>query len=73
LLEANRLVLEGSQPSNEGEVDEASKLTGTVILEKGARIQNSKLRGPLVIGPNTFIKDSFIGPFTSIGSSRLAR
>jgi len=68
LLEANRLVLEGSQPSNEGEVDEASKLTGTVILEKGARIQNSKLRGPLVIGPNTFIKDSFIGPFTSIGS-----
>jgi len=67
LLEANRLVLEGSQPANEGEVDGASKLSGTVILQKGARIQNSKLRGPLIIGPNTVIKDSFIGPFTSIG------
>ena len=67
LLEANRLVLEGSQPANEGEVDAASKLSGTVILQKGARIQNSKLRGPLIIGPNTVIKDSFIGPFTSIG------
>jgi glucose-1-phosphate thymidylyltransferase len=68
LLEANRLVLEGSQPSNDGEVDAASKLSGTVILQQGARIVNSKLRGPLIIGPNTVIKDSFIGPFTSIGA-----
>ena len=71
LLEANSLVLEGSEPSNEGEVDAASKLSGTVILEKGARILNSKLRGPLIVGPNTVIKDSFIGPFTSIGSDCL--
>jgi len=67
LLEANRLVLEGSESNNEGEVDAASKLSGTVILQKGARIENSKLRGPLIVGPNTVIKNSFIGPFTSIG------
>jgi len=68
LLEANRLVLEDLSSSNDGEVDAASKLSGTVILQKGARIENSKLRGPLVIGPNTVIKDSFVGPFTSIGA-----
>jgi glucose-1-phosphate thymidylyltransferase len=68
LLEANRLVLEGTESSNEGEVDAASKLSGSVVLQKGARIENSKLRGPLIIGPNTLIRDSFIGPFTSIGS-----
>jgi glucose-1-phosphate thymidylyltransferase len=68
LLEANRLVLEGSEPSNEGEVDAASKIIGTVILQEGARILNSKLRGPLVIGPRTVVKDSFVGPFTSIGA-----
>ncbi len=67
LLEANRLVLEGTESRNEGEVDAASKLSGMVVLEKGARIENSKLRGPLIIGPNTVIRDSFIGPFTSIG------
>jgi glucose-1-phosphate thymidylyltransferase len=67
LLEANRLVLEGTESRNEGEVDAASKLSGTVVLEKGARIENSKLRGPLIIGRNTIIRDSFVGPFTSIG------
>ena len=68
LLEANRLVLEGTESRNEGEVDADSKLSGTVVLEKGARIENSKLRGPLIIGRNTIIRDSFVGPFTSIGS-----
>ena len=67
LLDANRLVLEAMESSNKGEVDDASKLSGTVIIEEGARIQNSKLRGPLIVGRNTVVRDSFIGPFTSVG------
>jgi len=60
------LVLENLPERNEGEVDERSHLTGKVILEKGARIINSYIRGPVIIGENTVIEDSYIGPFTSI-------
>lgn len=66
LLEANRLVLENLQPSVEGEVDRQSNLAGKVSLGKDAKIINSNIRGPVIIGENTIIKDSYIGPFTSI-------
>jgi glucose-1-phosphate thymidylyltransferase len=39
-----------------------------VVVEAGARIVNSTLRGPLVIGRNTLVADSFIGPFSAIGA-----
>ena len=35
-------------------------------IAAGARIINSVLRGPLVIGADTEITDSFIGPYTAI-------
>jgi glucose-1-phosphate thymidylyltransferase len=38
-----------------------------VRLGQGSRVINSKLRGPVVIGENVRIENSFIGPFTSIG------
>jgi glucose-1-phosphate thymidylyltransferase len=66
LLEANRLVLENLEPRIEGEVDKESYTTGNVIIETGARIQNSHIRGPAIIGKNTVIENSYIGPFTSI-------
>jgi glucose-1-phosphate thymidylyltransferase len=36
------------------------------VVGKGARIVRSNLRGPLIIGENTSIVNSYIGPFTSI-------
>ncbi len=66
LLEANRLVLEHSKSRIQGNVDNDSYITGSIIIEKGARIQNSHLRGPAIIGKNTVIENSYIGPFTSI-------
>jgi glucose-1-phosphate thymidylyltransferase len=66
LLEANRLVLELAERRIEGSVDAASSVVGAVGIAPGARIVNSVLRGPLVIGPETEIIDSFIGPFTAI-------
>jgi glucose-1-phosphate thymidylyltransferase len=66
LLEANRLVLENLQESTKGKVDNKSRLAGKVILEKGAKIINSNIRGPAIIGKDTVIQDSYIGPFTSI-------
>ncbi|MGB2845362.1 MAG: glucose-1-phosphate thymidylyltransferase [Candidatus Aminicenantaceae bacterium] len=66
ILEANRLILESIETKIQGKVDEASKINGQVIIEEGVIVQNSKIRGPAIIGAETEIIDSYIGPFTSI-------
>lgn len=66
ILEANRLILESIVGKIQGKVDEASKISGQVIIEEGVVVQNSIIRGPAIIGPETEIIDSYIGPFTSI-------
>ena len=66
LLDANRLVLEELEPYVAGYVDRDSKLVGTVTIEQGAEIINSVIRGPVIIGEEARIVNSYIGPFTSI-------
>ncbi|MCS6883583.1 MAG: glucose-1-phosphate thymidylyltransferase [Oscillochloridaceae bacterium] len=66
LLEANRLVLEELQPVVQGYVDRDSQLIGKVIIESGAEVINSTIRGPAIIGEKTRILNSYVGPFTSI-------
>ncbi|MEU6041035.1 glucose-1-phosphate thymidylyltransferase [Actinomadura sp. NPDC047616] len=68
MLEVNRLVLEGLEPSVAGEVDSASELIGRVVVEEGARVTGSRVVGPAIIGPGAVIRDSYVGPFTSIDS-----
>jgi glucose-1-phosphate thymidylyltransferase len=68
LLEANRVVLdEWIQRDIRGAVDDASQLIGRVVLESGAVVKRSQIRGPAVVGADTTIEDAFIGPYTSIG------
>ncbi len=66
LLEANRLILELVEPATYGKVDEQSRLEGRVVIAEGAEIIRSTIRGPVVIGANTRIVDSYIGPFSSV-------
>ena len=66
MLDANRLVLEELEPRIEGYVDRDSQLVGKVIIEEGAEIINSVIRGPAIIGEGTRIVNSYVGPFTSI-------
>lgn len=66
LLECNRLVLETLEPRVEGGVDNASSLEGRVIIEPGAEIVGSRIRGPAIIGERTQVINSYVGPFTSI-------
>ena len=67
MLEANRLILETLTPRVDGKVDKASRIEGTVVIEAGAIVENSVIRGPAIIGPGARIRDAYIGPFTSIG------
>ena len=67
LLEANRLILDSFTQRNDGEVNQFSDIAGRVVIEAGAKIINSKIRGPVVIGKNCIIENSYIGPYTSVG------
>jgi glucose-1-phosphate thymidylyltransferase len=67
MLEANSLVLEELKPGIAADaVIENSQIDRRVTVEAGARIINSVVRGPTIIGENTLIENSFVGPFTSI-------
>jgi glucose-1-phosphate thymidylyltransferase len=68
LLQANAVVLdEWIERRVEGDVDEASSVLGRVVIPKSARVINSRLRGPVVLGEGVLIENSFVGPFSSIG------
>ena len=74
LLEANRTVLAGIERRIDGQVDAASEVVGNVVLEAGASLINTSVRGPAVIGANTALEDVHVGPFTSIAADcRLTR
>lgn len=68
LLDANRLILETLPRRIDGDVDQDSELDGRIVIEAGARVLRSRIRGPAVIGAGTTITDSFIGPFSAIGA-----
>jgi glucose-1-phosphate thymidylyltransferase len=70
ILTANSIVLdEYIKYDICGSVDNKSKITGRVKIEKGSVIVNSIIRGPVAIGENSHIENSFIGPHTSIGNN----
>jgi glucose-1-phosphate thymidylyltransferase len=69
VLEANRLILEDVVRRVEGEVDEASEISGRVVVEAGAKIRGSVLRGPVAIAAGAVITDSYVGPYTAIGAN----
>jgi glucose-1-phosphate thymidylyltransferase len=66
MLEANDLVLDEIDHHIEGYVDRDSQVNGKVTIEQGAEIINSRIRGPAIVGEDTRIINSYIGPFTSI-------
>jgi glucose-1-phosphate thymidylyltransferase len=68
MLECNRIVLESIETRIRGTVDDRTRITGRVVIEPGAVVEDSVLRGPVVIGPDTKVVGSYVGPFTSIGA-----
>jgi len=66
MLEANRMVLDTFSLRLDGHVDSSSSVEFKVVVEKGAEVINSVVRGPAIIGRGARIVNSFVGPFTSI-------
>lgn len=66
MLTANSLVLDELKPVIEGFVDRDSEVDSRVTIEQGAEVINSVVRGPAIVGRNSRIVNSYVGPFTSI-------
>ena len=66
-LDCNRLVLDRIKGNQR---QEESNISGRVYLGEDVKLlENTRILGPCFIGSNTQIKDSYVGPFTSIGSN----
>jgi len=68
LLEANRMMLSVLEPTIDGEVDTASTIEGTVVVEAGAKVVRSRLVGPLIVGVNALVEDSTLGPNVALAA-----
>jgi glucose-1-phosphate thymidylyltransferase len=68
ILAANRQVLTTLQRSTEptASVSPDSVLQGAVVVQAGAQIVNSVVRGPAIIGERTRLVNAYVGPFSSI-------
>jgi glucose-1-phosphate thymidylyltransferase len=66
MLEANRLILDNLIGRIEGELIE-SRADGRVVIEAGARLERTTVRGPAIIGAGARLSDCYIGPYTAIG------
>jgi len=67
MLEANRTVLDTFEMDVRGQSDEKSRIEGKVLLEEGAEVIDSVIRGPAIIGAGSRIVHAYVGPYTSIG------
>jgi len=72
LLEANRIILDTIVRRIDGEISD-SEIHGKVVIEAGAKVVHSTVRGPAVIGRDATIEHAYIGPFTSIGDHAVIR
>ncbi|NIQ04829.1 MAG: glucose-1-phosphate thymidylyltransferase [Candidatus Korarchaeota archaeon] len=70
ILEANRLILDSIEREIRGEerIDNASRVAGRVQIAD-ATVIDSIIKGPVVIGKESKIENSYIGPYTSIGKN----
>jgi glucose-1-phosphate thymidylyltransferase len=66
MLEANRLILDDLVERVDGELVE-TRVEGRVVIEEGARLERSTVRGPAIVGAGSRITDAYIGPYTAIG------
>ncbi|HTA36237.1 MAG TPA: sugar phosphate nucleotidyltransferase, partial [Solirubrobacteraceae bacterium] len=66
MLEANRLILDNLAERIDGELID-SRVDGRVVIEAGARLERTTVRGPAIIGADARLSDCYIGPYTAIG------
>jgi glucose-1-phosphate thymidylyltransferase len=68
LLELNRIALDRLKLAVHSPNGDGNRFEGPVLIDEHASVRMSTIIGPAVIAPGARIKDSYIGPYTSIGA-----
>ena len=68
MLEANRLILDDLEERIDGELID-SRVEGRVVIEAGARLERTTVRGPAIVGAGSQLSDAYVGPYTAIGDN----
>jgi glucose-1-phosphate thymidylyltransferase len=73
LLEGNALVMDDMKRQDfamQAEIPDGARMQGMVAVGAGTKIdEHCLIRGPVIIGENCQITDSYIGPYTAIGNN----
>lgn len=67
LLDLNRMVLDTLDAEVTGPAGKGNRFEGPVSVHPTARVSSSVIIGPVMIGADALIADSYIGPHTAIG------
>lgn len=67
-LETNQFILDREAVTKiESRLTKNVRVEGRVKIGKDCRMENSILRGPVIVGNRVRIKEAFIGPYSSVG------
>jgi glucose-1-phosphate thymidylyltransferase len=71
MLEANRIILDTFTARGLEGIADGCQIEGKVVVEPGAKLARSTIRGPAIIGAGAEIRDAFVGPYTAVGAGCL--
>lgn len=73
IIQANQLVLGdlpySPRPDAASVIIGGSEVSPRVLVGEGSQIIDSVVRGPVIIGRNVTVRNSYIGPYTSLGDN----
>jgi glucose-1-phosphate thymidylyltransferase len=67
LLDMNRTILDALDCEAVANPEEGNRFEGKISIHPTARVSSSVIVGPVIIGAEAHISDSYIGPHTAIG------
>jgi len=68
MIDANQLLLDAMIPETRMKSGISLEVKGKIAQNENARVRDSKLIGPVIMGENVVIEGSVIGPYVSIGN-----
>jgi glucose-1-phosphate thymidylyltransferase len=69
LLDMNRMMLDALEPEGIINDDDDNRFEGRIAIHPTACVMSSVIVGPVIVGADALITDSYIGPHTSIGEN----
>jgi glucose-1-phosphate thymidylyltransferase len=67
LLDMNRMMLDALEPERVASENDDNRFEGPIAIHPTACVTSSVIVGPVIVGADALITDSYIGPHTSIG------